>query len=55
MATTFFLPSVEIPRRLRALVRARETSLVVLASVVGAISGGVVLAVGAVVNGSNPE
>jgi CIC family chloride channel protein len=51
MATTFFLPRIEIPRRLRALVRARETSLVVLASVVGVISGAVVLAMGAVVNG----
>jgi len=51
MATTFFLPHVEIPRRLRALVRARETSLVVLASVVGVVSGVVVLAMGAVVNG----
>jgi len=51
MATAIFLPHIEIPRRLRALVRARETSLVVLASVVGAISGGVVLAMGAIVNG----
>jgi CIC family chloride channel protein len=50
MATTFFLPRAEIPRRLRALVRARETSLVVLAMIVGLISGLVVLAMGAIVN-----
>src|SRR5262249_31634071 len=51
MATTFFLPQVEIPRRLRALVRARETSIVFLASLVGVISGVVVLAMSAIVTG----
>jgi chloride channel protein, CIC family len=51
MATTFFIPHVEIPRRLRALVRARETSLVVLASLVGVISGVAVLAMSAIVSG----
>src|SRR6202040_4281976 len=50
MATAIFLPRIEIPRRLRALVRARETSLVVLAMAVGVISGVVVLAMSAVVN-----
>jgi chloride channel protein, CIC family len=49
MANAIFLPRVEIPRRLRALVRARETSLVVLAMIVGAISGAAVLAMSAVV------
>jgi CIC family chloride channel protein len=51
MATAIFLPRIEIPRRLRALVRARETSLVVLAMAVGVISGVAVLAMSAVVNG----
>src|SRR5215472_9147067 len=51
MATAIFLPRLEIPPRLRALVRARETSLVVLAMAVGLISGVVVLAMSAVVNG----
>ena len=51
MATAIFLPRLEIPRRLRAFVRARETSLVVLAMIVGGISGLVVLAMGAIVNG----
>jgi CIC family chloride channel protein len=51
MANAIFFPSVEIPRRLRALVHARETSLVVLAMVVGVISGVAVLAMGAIVTG----
>jgi chloride channel protein, CIC family len=51
MASAIFLPRIEIPPRLRALVRARETSLVVLAMGVGLISGVVVLAMSAVVNG----
>jgi chloride channel protein, CIC family len=51
MATAIFLPRIEIPPRLRALVRARETSLVVLAMAVGVISGVVVLAMSAVVSG----
>jgi chloride channel protein, CIC family len=37
---------LEIPRRLRAVVRARESSLIVLAAVVGAIAGLVVTAMG---------
>jgi hypothetical protein len=37
---------IEIPRRLRALVRARESSLVGLAAVVGAIAGVVVAVMG---------
>jgi chloride channel protein, CIC family len=37
---------LEIPRRLRAMVRARESSLVVLAAAVGAIAGLVVTAMG---------
>jgi chloride channel protein, CIC family len=36
----------EIPRRLRAIVRARESSLIVLAALVGALSGVVVAAMG---------
>lgn len=40
----------EIPRRLRALVRARESSLVALATVVGAIAGLVVAAMGGLVD-----
>jgi chloride channel protein, CIC family len=35
--------SLEVPRRLRAIVRARETGLVVLAAVVGAVGGVVVV------------
>jgi chloride channel protein, CIC family len=38
---------LEIPRRLRAVVRARESSLIALAAVVGAIAGLVVTAMGA--------
>ncbi len=37
---------LEIPRRLRALVRARESSLIALAALVGAIAGLVVAAMG---------
>src|ERR1043166_1488581 len=51
MATAIFPPRIEIPRRLRALVRARETSLVVLAMAVGVICGVVVLAMSAIVKG----
>jgi CIC family chloride channel protein len=40
----------EIPRRLRALVRARESSLVALATLVGAIAGLVVAAMGYLVD-----
>jgi chloride channel protein, CIC family len=40
----------EIPRRLRALVRARESSLVALATVVGAIAGVVVAVMGYLVD-----
>ncbi len=42
---------LEIPRRLRALVRARESSLIVLAALVGAIAGLVVSAMGSGVDG----
>jgi chloride channel protein, CIC family len=38
---------LEMPRRLRALVRARESSLIVLAALVGAIAGLVVFVMGA--------
>src|ERR1700733_6798173 len=37
---------LEIPRRLRAVVRARESSLIVLAALVGAIAGLAVSAMG---------
>ena len=40
----------EIPRRLRALVRARESSLIVLAALVGAIAGVVVAVMGTAVD-----
>jgi chloride channel protein, CIC family len=43
------LPSFDVPRRLRALVRARETSLVVLAVIIGALGGLVVAAMSALV------
>jgi chloride channel protein, CIC family len=43
-------PYLEAPRRLRAFVRAHETSLVILASVVGAIGGLVVAAMSAAVD-----
>lgn len=39
----------EVPRRLRAVVRARESSLIMLAALVGAIAGLVVAAMGALV------
>jgi chloride channel protein, CIC family len=42
-------PYLEAPRRLRAFVRARETSLIVLAGLVGIIGGLVVSAMGAAV------
>ena len=41
---------LEIPRRLRALVRARESSLIALAALVGVISGLVVAAMGTAVD-----
>ncbi len=44
--TRFF----EVPRRLRAFVRARETSLVLLAAVIGALGGLVVAAMSALVD-----
>src|SRR5579871_2415157 len=43
-------PYLEAPRRLRAFVRAHETSLVILAALVGAIGGLVVAAMSAAVN-----
>src|SRR5476651_2723434 len=42
---------IEAPRRLRAFVRAHETSLVVLAALVGTVAGLVVAAMGAAVEG----
>ncbi|MFZ0846684.1 MAG: chloride channel protein [Pseudolabrys sp.] len=41
---------IEVPRRLRAMVRARESSLIVLAAIVGAIAGLVVTAMGEIVS-----
>jgi CIC family chloride channel protein len=41
--------SLEVPRRLRAIVRARESSVIVLAAVVGAIAGLVVAGMGELV------
>ena len=46
---TMSSPYLEAPRRLRAFVRARETSLIVLAGLVGIIGGLVVSAMGAAV------
>ena len=43
------LPRFEVPHRLRAIVRARESSVIVLAALVGAIAGLVVAGMGAVV------
>ena len=43
-------PYLEAPRRLRAFVRAHETSLVILAAIVGAIGGLVVAAMSAAVD-----
>ena len=48
VSTSFYL---EAPRRLRAFVRAHETSLVALAALVGAIGGLVVVAMSAAVEG----
>jgi CIC family chloride channel protein len=42
-----FTSGFEVPRRLRALARARETSIIVLAALAGAIAGLVVVAMGA--------
>ncbi len=42
---------LEMPRRLRAVVRARESSLIALAALVGAIAGLIVAAMGAGVDG----
>jgi CIC family chloride channel protein len=42
---------IEAPRRLRAFVRAHETSLVVLAALIGTIGGLVVAAMSAAVQG----
>src|SRR5579871_4827116 len=44
-------PYLEAPRRLRAFVRAHETSLVILAALVGVIGGLVVAVMSAAVNG----
>jgi chloride channel protein, CIC family len=45
----FLVRSVRVPRRLRALVRAREISLVVLAAIIGAAGGLVVASMSALV------
>jgi CIC family chloride channel protein len=42
--------TIEVPRRLRAMVRARESSVIVLAAIVGAIAGLVVTAMGDIVS-----
>src|SRR5450759_5696650 len=42
--------SLEVPRRLRAIVRARESSVIVLAAIVGAVAGLVVAAMGEAVS-----
>lgn len=42
-------PQFEVPHRLRAMVRARESSIIVLAALVGAVAGLVVAGMGAVV------
>jgi CIC family chloride channel protein len=42
-------PRFEVPHRLRAIVRARESSVIVLAALVGAVAGLVVAGMGAVV------
>jgi len=47
---TRFAGRLEIPRRLRALVRARESSLIALAMLVGTIAGLVVAAMGSMVD-----
>jgi CIC family chloride channel protein len=46
----WFNPSFEVPHRLRAIVRARESSVIVLAMVVGVIAGLVVAAMGEAVS-----
>ena len=46
----WFNPSFEVPHRLRAIVRARELSVIVLAMAVGAIAGLVVAAMGEAVS-----
>jgi len=43
--------ALEVPRRLRVLVRAREVGIVALAGVVGGVAGLVVTVMGAVVSG----
>src|SRR5215813_12886439 len=45
----FFSHQLEVPHRLRAIVRARESSVIVLAVMIGAIAGLVVVAMGEVV------
>ena len=45
----FFSHQLEVPHRLRAIVRARESSVIVLAVIIGAVAGLVVIAMGEVV------
>jgi hypothetical protein len=40
------IPSLEVPHRLRAIVRARESSIIVLAVIIGSIAGLSVAAMG---------
>jgi hypothetical protein len=42
----WFSRPLEVPRRLRAIVRARESSVIVLALIVGALAGLVIAAMG---------
>ncbi|HEX3859628.1 MAG TPA: chloride channel protein [Pseudolabrys sp.] len=47
---SFLNPSFEVPHRLRAIVRARESSLILLAAVVGAVAGLAVAVMGNLVS-----
>ena len=44
-----WVKQLEVPHRLRAIVRARESSMIVLALLAGALAGLVIAAMGAVV------
>ena len=49
----WFNRNFEVPHRLRAIVRARESSVIVLAALAGAMAGLVVAGMGAAVAGLN--
>jgi chloride channel protein, CIC family len=49
LSMRFFSHQLEVPHRLRAIVRARESSVIVLAVIIGAVAGLVVIAMGEVV------